>query len=294
MSEDRTSIKLSRAQLAILDSQIHQVLERDNPQSLRNVYYKQSSGIMILTVPKTKGEYERISARLCDLRDAGTVPYAWVTDGTREFEGTQQEDTEHTATPWQGHAKNVVVFCESTSLYGVIASVCKKYQVGLSACGGMASHTMAYDAIVSMNKVDKPVLVLYLGDYDRPGFNGQEHLLNRLERYAQVDVELIRVGITASQIQEFNLPQMPPKGKYVNDPVIKYTTEAEAMDTILLKSILEDAILLQKPDMVGVALRQEALDTKNKALHEYGMMVWRYVEAGHIIPDDMRMFLVTT
>ena len=84
MAEDRTRVRLSTEQFEQLDRQIRQVLEIDNPQTLRNVYYKQCGGALPLTVPKTAGEYERISARLCELRAKNIVPYEWVSDGRSE------------------------------------------------------------------------------------------------------------------------------------------------------------------------------------------------------------------
>jgi hypothetical protein len=81
---------------------------------------------------------------------------------------------------------------------GLLGPVLEKYAVGFRVMHGFASATAVYD--VAQDDDGRPLIVLYVGDYDPSGMFMSEHdLPDRLEKYDGEHVELLRIALTREQ-----------------------------------------------------------------------------------------------
>jgi hypothetical protein len=244
------------AELEQLDRQIVAVLEEDNPQSLRHVFYRMTDPRLPVPIEKTDLGYERIAARLKILRRNGTVPYGWLVDTSRSgiFTPTYKSVGDflesvaggYRADIWMERPEYCEVWVESRSIAGVIEEVCDDLAVSLYPAGGFASITFTYEAAETINREHdgRGVVIFYIGDYDPAGVLIDVALERELREHLDPEVSLTfrRLGITAEQVRRLRLPSKPRRASDVRAQHIKRTVEAEAMPAHLMRELLRDAI----------------------------------------------------
>ena len=59
------------------------VLELDQPQSVRHVYYRMTDPRLPEPVAKTENGYVTVQRQLTNMRRNGQIPYGWIVDSTR-------------------------------------------------------------------------------------------------------------------------------------------------------------------------------------------------------------------
>ena len=70
----------TRRELGDLDDAIVAAVSEEHPVTLRGVYYRV---VAAGAVEKTEAGYQAVGRRLLELRRNGSIPYTWITDGTR-------------------------------------------------------------------------------------------------------------------------------------------------------------------------------------------------------------------
>lgn len=73
---------------------------------------------------------------------------------------------------WQQANAYCEVWCESPSIAGVIEDDCRELAVSLYPAGGCSSATLAYEVVQAINYYaadGRPVVILYIGDFDPAG-----------------------------------------------------------------------------------------------------------------------------
>src|SRR5262245_41383735 len=252
----------TKEQLARLDKQIVDVLRRDNPQSVRHVFYRMTDPRLPEPVEKSERGYRHVQARLKALRRDGSVPYGWVSDSTRRgyhtptynnaAEFLRQVKGLYRAPIWKESPYHIEVWVESRSIAGVLVDLCEELAVSLYPCGGFASITLAYEAAEQINNAydECNYVVLYVGDYDPAGVLIDKALEAEIRTHLNpsIDLDFIRVGITPDQIAEYNLPTKPRKLSDKRAQEISRTVEAEALPAEDLREILRDEIESYLPD----------------------------------------------
>ena len=246
----------TNAEVGELDSQIMAVLIEDHPLSIRHVFYRMTDPRLPESVEKSERGYRHIQDRMVKLRRAGRLPYSWVTDATRRgyFTPTYRSASEfirrmagnYRADLWQQSKWHCEVWTESRSIAGVIQDDCEELAVSLYPAGGFSSITLAYDAAehINNNASDKRVCILYIGDYDPAGVLIDVALERELRSHLDPGIKVYfhRLGITAAQIVEFDLPTKPRKTKDRRARHIETAVEAESMPAHVLRSMLRDCI----------------------------------------------------
>lgn len=174
--------RITKADMAILDAQIIQVLEEDNPQSVRHVFYRMTDPRLTVPVEKTEEGYGKIQRRCLALRRTGEIPYGWISDASRQGYHTHtfSEPGEfiraysgiYRGQLWAQAEHYVEVWCESRSIGGVLKGICEELAVSLYPAGGFSSATFCYESAekIKGQKKDK-VIILYVGDYDPAGLH---------------------------------------------------------------------------------------------------------------------------
>lgn len=264
MTNDRTygarTIKRERrtkAQVEQLDQQIIGVLREDHPQSVRHVFYRMTDPRLPAPVEKSDRGYRHVQDRCVKLRRASRIPYGWIADATRTgyFTNTFASGADfvrrmagmYRADVWAQADRCCEVWVESRSIAGVILPDCRDLAVSLYPSAGFASLSFLYDTAETMNedyKDGRPVTVFYVGDFDPAGVLIDRNIEQELRQHLDptIDMTFERLGITAQQIAELDLPTKPRKEGDRRSPEVKFTVEAEAMPARILRQLLRSRI----------------------------------------------------
>jgi hypothetical protein len=242
----------TRREVAALDDAIIDALMRAAPCSVRHVFYLLTDPSRPVHVEKSERGYRHVQHRLTKLRRSGRVPYGLVVDATRRgyFTATyacaadflSEMASRYRGDLWSMSDHYCEVWCESRSIAGVIEPLCRDLAVSLYPSGGFSSLSFIFEAAESIKSVrrGKPVIILYVGDYDPAGVLIDRSIETELRGHLGRDVPLdfIRVGITPEQIGELHLPTKPRKMGDRRAPHIVGTVEAEAMPPDILRHLL--------------------------------------------------------
>jgi hypothetical protein len=238
------------------ESQLSEALKDCHPNSVRHVFYLMTNPRLAAPVEKTERGARHVQERLVKMRRQGKIPYSWVVDMSRRgyhvvtYKGAAEFLRDMTglyrADLWGQADVYVEVWCESRSIAGVILGVCEELAVSLYPAGGNSSISFAYEAAMNIKACHegKPVIILYVGDYDRAGVIIDAALEReiRLHLGPDVDVTFVRVAITKEQIELYDLPTKPPNEEDKRALHVTETVEAEAMPPALLCDLLRAEI----------------------------------------------------
>ena len=244
------------AQIEQLDQQIIDVLKEDHPQSVRHVFYRMTDPRLPEPVEKPDRGYRHIQARCVALRRSKQVRYNWFADLSRRgyFVNTFDDASDfvtqmkgfYRADLWRNADCRCEVWSESRSIASVIMDDCDELAVSLFPCGGFSSLSFIHSAAEQHNASndDRPLQVLYIGDYDAAGVLIDVSLQKELREHLRADIELRfdRIGINADQIKEYDLPTKPRKESDKRSLHIDCAVEAESMPAKILRSILRDRV----------------------------------------------------
>ena len=251
------------AQVEQLERQIFDVLQEDNPQSVRHVFYRMTDPRLPEPVDKTESGYRQVQQRLALMRRSGHIPYGWITDATRNGShvntfSSPGEFLERLAylyrgNPWADCEHYCEVWTESRSLAGVVQGLCTELAVSLYPAGGFASMTLLYDAArhIEQQASDKEsAVVFYVGDYDPAGVLIDQNIEQELREHLpdEFPMEFKRIAVNEDQVAEYDLPTKPRKASDARRLDITETVEAEAMPAATLRDLLRSSIEGLLPD----------------------------------------------
>jgi hypothetical protein len=112
---------------------------------------------------------------------------------------------------WQDQDYRVEVWSEKGTVRGILAPVLDEYGITFRVMHGYASATVVNDVTEMSLQGDKPLMVLYVGDWDPSGKHMSDvDLPGRLARYG-AKFKLQRVALTANDIK--GLPGFEPETK---------------------------------------------------------------------------------
>lgn len=274
----RSTAEMADYRAAIIDE-----ITETHPQSVRHVFYRM---VVLGLRPKTEAGYNCVGRELTKMRRDGRVPFEWITDDGRRVRQPWSSTSlghaleavarQYRRDIWADSEKYIEVWCESVSSAGLIESVTEEYGVPLCPCSGFSSVSFLWEAGQRIALIDRPVHLLYFGDWD-PSGEKIEDVVNRDIRTFAPDAEIHfeRIGVTPLQIKKMKLPRAPYKG--TNNPHAKDwkgpTTELEAIPVPVLLDLVRDCIT-ENIDLAhtnSVAKAEEA-DRKilEKLAREYG------------------------
>ena len=244
------------AQIEQLDQQIIAVLKEDHPQSVRHVFYRMTDPRLPEPVEKSDRGYRHVQARCVALRRSKQIRYNWFADLSRRgyFVDTFDDAGDfvtrmkglYRADLWRDADCRCEVWSESRSIASVIMDDCDELAVSLFPCGGFSSLSFIHSAAEQHNASDddRPLQVLYIGDYDAAGVLIDVSLQKELREHLRPDIELRfdRIGINADQISQYGLPTKPRKESDKRSLHIDCAVEAESMPAKILRGILRDRV----------------------------------------------------
>ncbi|MBE2260574.1 MAG: hypothetical protein IAE88_17075 [Rhodobacteraceae bacterium] len=252
----------TKEQLAQLDAQIAAVLRADHPQSVRHVFYRMTDPRLPEPVEKSDRGYRHVQDRCVKLRRSGTIPYSWFADLSRRgyfvsvFDDAgdflRRMNHLYRADLWRDADVRCEVWTESRSIASVLLADCRELAVDLYPCGGFSSLSFVHEAAEQHNQSEdqRPLVILYVGDYDPAGVMIDKALENELRLHLRDDIELDfrRIAINESQIEVYDLPTKPRKEGDKRSQQVAHTVEAEAMPAATLRHLVNFEIEYLLPD----------------------------------------------
>jgi hypothetical protein len=252
--------------MAASNDLIYAIVEADHPTSDRHTFYRVvSEGAM----PKTEQSYRKVCRQVLQLRRAGIIPYAWITDNTRWirhpstystlYEMLVQARYTYRRSLWDTNEVRVEVWCESNSVAGTLGEVTDRWDVPLIVLVGYGSDSYLYSIAEGIKAYERPTHIYYFGDHDPSGKDIPRVALKGVRTLApDVDAQLTWVAVTPEQIATMQLLTKPANA---NDPraatFAGETVEIEAIPTTALRRLVEQC-LLAHIDMDYVAAQEQA------------------------------------
>ncbi|PWT84412.1 MAG: hypothetical protein C5B56_15670 [Proteobacteria bacterium] len=200
--------------------QIKDILEQNNPQTVRQVFYALT---VRGAIAKHEIEYKRTVVRLLgEMREAGEIPFEWIADNTRwmrkpsTFTGIEaclESTAEHyRRNLWAAMPVYVEVWCEKDALAGVLMEETEPYDVPLMVAKGYASLSFLHSAAKTIEARGKPAYIYHFGDLDPSGVDAARDIEVKLRRYAPgAEIHFERPAVTREQVEKWNLPTRPTK-----------------------------------------------------------------------------------
>ena len=244
--------RTKRAITSIKDA-IIAILEKDNPQTVRQVFYALT---VRGAIKKEEIEYQRTVVRLLgELREAGTIPFEWIADNTRwqrkptTFTGIEaclDATAKHYRRDlWAAISVYVEVWCEKDALAGVLMEETEPYDVPLMVAKGYASLSFLHSAAMMIRAKEKPAHIYHFGDLDPSGRDAARDIETKLRRYAPgAEIHFECPAVTREQVEQWNLPTRPTKKtdtrakKFGSDTSV----ELDAIPAVRLRELVRDCI----------------------------------------------------
>ncbi len=154
-----------------------EILEEIQPATVRAVCYRLFT--MGLIDSMSKNETNRVGRQLVDAREAGTIPWSWIVDETRAVESVSTwADPEKFADDvtrayrrdkWAAQPVRIEVWSEKGTVRGMLAPVLGTYEVPFRVMHGFASATVIQEIARESLTSARPLVALYVGDWDPSG-----------------------------------------------------------------------------------------------------------------------------
>ena len=268
----------TRKQIEFLERHILEILEQDNPQSVRHIYYRLLDPRLDEPLAKTEAEYNNLVNRLKVMRQGGRIPYSWITDTTRRGHHVSTFDNLpdfarrvaglYRSNLWGEAGMYCEVWCESRSLAGVLQGDCNELAVSLYPCGGFASLSFTYESAMYMAERanGRRCRIYYVGDYDPAGLLIDKDLESKLRGFLpdRFPLTFERVAVNHEQIQFFNLPTKPRKDGERRRPDVQETVEAEAIPVGVMRNMVRSKVeALLPPGALAIAREVEREEKRN-------------------------------
>lgn len=262
---------------------IRDLTAASQPCSVRQIYYLGIGRLWDKDTGGSRRNYNTVVRELGVMRESGLLPWDWITDATRYVRIATMYDSveqairrtaeEYRRDLWSLQPRRVEVWAESDSISGVVDPVTRMLGVGLYSCRGQSSKDFAHSAAMMYREIAKPVVVLYVGDFDPSGLAIPRSLEERLNIYAAgaVPIDFRRCALTVADVRDGGLVQHEANtadksyARYAEtcqtlglDP--SRSTEVEALAPAVLRSRLEEQIyaLIDEPARWNATIAAEA------------------------------------
>lgn len=253
----------TKAEMNRLRDAIYHYAQANQRCTIRQIYYLGIGSYW----PKDEGgsrKHYRTVVRLAgEMREEDRLPWEWIADATRwvrrddmhlsgedamtEFARSYRRDL------WANQQHHVEVWCESDSIASVLSPVTYPAGVSLYVCRGQSSKAYVREATIAYMQRDKPVSILFVGDWDPSGLAIQQAVEDRVERYSDSALE---VAFERIAIQPGDIPGLVSHPVNKRDPNYRRfvercrlmdldpqaAVEVEALDPNVLRFRLEAAI----------------------------------------------------
>jgi hypothetical protein len=275
----------NKATITLIEA-MRKIAEEAKPITGRGIGYKLFAAGLIGGMSEMPKVYRALKAA----REDGTIPWPWIIDETRELELISTwDDPRHCAAGffyrrdlWQTQPQQVEVWSEKGTVRGVLWPVLSRLGVGFRVMHGFSSATSVWDASNNGND-DRPLVALYIGDWDPSGMcMSEQDLPQRIAEYGGDHIEFRRIALTAEQtapLPSFSVEEKKADKRYAwfKKTFGDRCWELDAMDPRQLRDLVEAEInaLIDR----SLWERQEALEAREKQSIELHSRSWAIFES---------------
>jgi hypothetical protein len=238
-----------------------------------------------------KKSYDDLTDILTRLRVEGRIPMDAIDDPTRAtviwavHENIKDFIDEELNSFLTGYRRNLQqsqphhleILAEKLTIKNIIQPVCGRFNIPLTIARGYPSLPARSKMVNRFRRSGKEKMVLLtLSDFDPEGFNIVEATLQymRSDFGLSDEIQAIRAGLNAEQIDRFKLPQLMEAkesssryGKFF-EQYGKFAHELEALQPGQLKTILTEAI----DSIIDISAFNFELDEEKKNAHYLGVV----------------------
>lgn len=207
--------------LGVADAIIQEYEAQGLDLTLRQLYYQFVARDVI---PNTDRDYKRLAALVSRGRMAGLLSWTAIQDRTRNLMGLGTQSSPAAAVRrlaasyrrdlWADQLCRLEVWIEKEAMVGPIQGICNELRVDFFACRGYNSQSEQWRAgrrfANYVSRGQRPI-VLHLGDHDPSGLDMTRDNRERLEVFAGVPIQVIRIALNMDQIEEVKPPPNPAK-----------------------------------------------------------------------------------
>lgn len=273
-NEITASCKSSRARGYIIDyrpyaktrdllDQAQAVLEeyRDYwPLTCRQIFYRM---VGVHGYDKSEAAYGRLCNHLANARRGLLIPFDAIRDdGVTSYRRDHFDDRDaflrhvrhmgedYTRNKLSGQDLHIEVWCEAGGMLPQLDDVAEPFSVRAYSSGGFDSLTAKKDLADRIVRIEKPAIILHLGDYDPSGVNIFDSVTQDVTAFVEanrphglVTVEFHRIALTREQVAEYDLPTAPPKASDSRSKGWEGgTCQLEALPPNIIADILRTAL----------------------------------------------------
>ena len=230
------------------------------PLTCRQIFYRM---VGAHGYDKTERAYGRLCNHLANARRGRLIPFEAIRDdGVTTYRRDHFEDRDdflrhvrhmgerYTRDKLAGQDLHMEVWCEAAGMLPQLDSVAAPFSVRAYSSGGFDSLTAKHDLAQRIIRIEKPTVILHLGDFDPSG----ESIFKSAERdvtafveadrpHGMVEVQFERVALTRAQVAEYDLPTAPPKATDSRSKAWEGgTCQLEALPPNVIADILREAL----------------------------------------------------
>jgi hypothetical protein len=235
-----------------------EILRQIQPATVRAVCYQLFVQGLLESMAKTCTN--RISRHLVYAREQGIVRWTWIVDETREAERVNawKDPAAFVRTVKRAYRRDhwayqpvlVEVISEKSTVKGTLAPVLDEYGVTFRPWHGYVSATKAHELAGEIRASSKPMILLYLGDWDPSGLDmGDRYAPERIVEYGSGDFTWRRIALTEALIHEHDLPgfdvdtkQKDSRYRWYRDSHGARAWELDALNPNVLRAVVEAEI----------------------------------------------------
>jgi len=146
---------------------------------------------------------------------------------------------------WNKHNTQVYhieIWCEKSTMNDILEPICRRYGINLVTSLGELSVTAVHQLIRRIGRIEKPVRIFYISDFDPAGECMPVSVARKIEYFVRLDdmeehVKLKQIMLTAEQSQHYKLPRTPIKEKEKRKEGFEYrhgtgATELDALEAL--------------------------------------------------------------
>ncbi len=261
MKESFRKVKLGKKNLETLSQAntiIEEYAEMGYTLTLRQLYYRLVTKNI---VKNEQREYSRLIKILTEGRMSGMVDWDGIEDRVRvprmaAYESDPKSAVIKAANHFrlnrqEGQKNHVELWVEKDAISNILKVKTNYYGIYLMVNRGFSSTTAMYEAANRMKRAvedGKECHILYLGDHDPSGlYMAVKDIPERLNEAFGVPVNVDHIGITISQVREYNPPPNPAKitdtrSAWYMKQFGKVSWEVDALEPPILHSIIDSKV----------------------------------------------------
>ena len=227
---------------------IKETFQKEGCLTVRRIYYILLSKGLLTHKEST---YISLSSQLTQWREKGIIDPDTIIDQHRILdklltynslnEFLDDAPSHYILDTQENQPVYLETWAEKDTLHGIVADICHTYRIPLVISKGFTSYSFKHEALKRFSEINKPVQMLYLGDWDAEGLYIPQLLQEFLARNGS-EIKLDRVAMVERDIKSLPSIAWHPstlhlKKEYVSTYVKNYGKTKWEIEALSFKEI---------------------------------------------------------